>query len=242
MQDNYFSRKRESLLYISFIILSLLILQINCSEGNSQNFKPFKVCPIDKPIQKPSTGECVMEYCTEAQYSNLECNVTNPVIKKQWINEFLYERESSPKIYSSIGTNDEGDVFFESSLGVPYSTKKLFTLKSDGREYIDGIKRNVVNLGNDMFSGFGTGAVVTINGHKCYMKLASNGSLEMYDFDDKKYTFANLKEKLGGHEIKSEKNSLIRTNVLNTFIYAYITSDNYLIMQKFKIITNDANN
>ena len=238
MKDNYFSKKRDSLLYISILIISLEILQINC--GYKFN-EPFKVCPIDKPILKPETNECVMEYCTPKQYSDLECNVTNPVIKKQWINEFLYETEKSSKIYSSIGSSGEGDVFFESSLGEPYSTKKLFTLKSDGREYIDGIKRNVVNLGNDLFSGFGAGAVVTINGHKCYMKL-SNESIEMYDFDDKKYTFANLKEKLGGYEIKSEKNSLIRTNVDNTFIFAYITTDNYLMMQKFKVVSNDASN
>jgi hypothetical protein len=144
-----------------------------------------------------------MEYCTKEEYASRQCEVTNPVIKTQWINEFLYETEKSSPIYSSIGTNNEGDVFFESSLGTPYSTKRLFTLKDDGREYIDGIKRNIVNLGNNMFSKFGTGAVVTINQHKCYMKFASNESLEFYDFDDKKYTFANLKEKLGGYEIKS---------------------------------------
>jgi hypothetical protein len=135
-----------------------------------------------------------------------------------------------------MGTNDEGNIFFESSLGTPYSTKKLFKFKNDGREYIDGIKRNIINLGNNMFSKFGTGAVVTINQHKCYMKFASNESLEFYDFDDKKYTFANLKEKLGGYEIKSEKNTLIRTNVENTFIYAYISNENALMMQKFKIV------
>jgi hypothetical protein len=154
----------------------------------------YKECPRDTPIQKLTTGECVLEYCTPQQYANLECNVTNPVIKKQWINEFLYENEKSLPIYSSVGTDDEGDVFLETNLGKPYSTKRLFTLKSDGREYIDGIKRNIINLGNNYFSNTGIGAVVTLNGHKCYMKLAANESLEMYDFDDKKYTFANLEQ------------------------------------------------
>ena len=47
-----------------------------------------------------------------------------------------------------------------------------------------------------MYSKFGNGAIVTINEHKCYMKLSANESLELFDFDDKKFTFANLREKL----------------------------------------------
>ena len=62
----------------------------------------------------------------------------------------------------------------------------------------------------------------------------------MYDYDIKKYTFVNIKEIFG--EIKSEKNSLLRTNINNIFIYAYITKDNYLMMQKFKVVSNDAKN
>ena len=45
-----------------------------------------------------------------------------------------------------------------------------------------------------------------------------------------------------GYEIKSEKNSLLRTNINNIFIFAYISKDNYLMLQKFEVISNDANN
>ena len=41
-------------------------------------------------------------------------------------------------------------------------------------------------------------------------------------------------------KIERYKNSLLRTNEKNTFIYAYITTANCLIMQKFKIVSNDA--
>jgi hypothetical protein len=138
-----------------------------------------------------------MTYCTLEEFASQKCTISNSVVKKQWINEFLYETEKTSPIYSSIGTSNQGDVFFESSLGTPYSTKRLFTLKDDGREYIDGIKKNIINSGNNMYSKFGIGAVVTINDHRCYMKLSHNESLEMYDFDDKKYTFASMKEKFG---------------------------------------------
>ena len=168
------------ILYLLFLIFSIIIFNINCKE-----------CPREKPILNLLTSDCVMDYCTEDEFSNQKCYVSNQIIKKQWINQFLYETEISSPIYSSMGTNDEGDVFFESSLGTPYSSKTLFTLKNDGREYLDGFKKNTIDLGNSMYSKCGNGAIVTINKHKCYMKLSYNESLEMYDFDDKKYTFSN---------------------------------------------------
>jgi hypothetical protein len=59
--------------------------------------------------------------------------------------------------------------------------------------------------------------------------------------DDKKYTYAKLEDVLG-YKVESYHNSLLRTNVANTFIFAYITTGNYLIMQKFKVVSNDASN
>ena len=220
--------------YFFFLFLFILLFQVAQVNSDSN----YKECPKDKPVLKKS-GECVMEYCTKEQYDNLDCNITNPVIQKQFLNQYLYITEKSLPISTSIGTNDLGDIFFESSSGYPLSTKKIFTLENDGREYIDGVKINNINSGNDLFSKNGNGAVVTINDHKCYLKLSSNESIEMFDFDIKKYTYTTIKDKLG--EIKSEKNSLLRTKVANTFIYAYITSDNYLMMTKFKVVSNDAN-
>ena len=238
-------KSKFNFLLLLFFLSFLNIIHINCdtqSENTPKNFQPYKECPIDKPVYKPLSGECLMEYCTYDQYKNLECNITNPTIKTQFINEFLYGTEKSFPIYSSFGTNDLGEAFFENNMGLPLSQKTIYTLKSDGREYIDGIKKNTINSGNNMYSKFGNGAIVTINEHKCYMKFSANQSLEFFDFDDKHYTFANLREKLGGYEILSEKNTLIRTNVDNTFIYAFITTGNYLMMIKFKVISNDANN
>ena len=201
-----------------------------------------KDCPRGKPILKPLTDECVMENCSPEQYDNLECIITNPTIKKQFINKFLYQAEKSLPIYSSFGTNELGYAFFESGNGNPLGTKTYYTLTDKGREYHDGIKIYTINSENKMYSTFGVGAVVNINNHQCYMKLSPNESLEINDFDIKKYTYAKLKDKIGGYDIISEKNTLLRTKVNNTFIYAYITNENYLCMTKFKVVSNDANN
>ena len=225
--------KYENIIFIFIIFLSLPdFILIKCDSD----------CPRDKPVYKPSTEECTLEYCTEEQYTINECIIKNTIIKTQFISQFLYQTENNFPIYSSIGTNDEGDLFFESSLGKPYSQKTISTLKNDGREYIDGIKTYRINSGNYFYSTYGQGAIVTINTHKCYLKISPNESIEMFDFDDKKYTFSYIKEIFDGFDIKSHKNALLRTNTVNTFIYAFINSDNYVAMIKFKIVSNNANN
>ena len=229
------SKKRD---FMSFMLLLLfLCFNIPICLGEDAQTK----CPKDKPVLKTATNECVLEFCTEEEYSKNICAITNPFIKQQLLGEFLYSIESSSPIYSSYGRNSDGDIFFESSLGNPYSQKKIFTLKSDGREYIDGIRKNIINMDSNLYSTNGIGAIVEINGHKCYLKLSNYESIEMYDFDDKKYTSAKL-EDIFGYKVQSTKNSLLITSQYNTFIYAYITTGNYLIMQKFKVVSNDASN
>ena len=180
-------------------MLSLILLLCNfviCSGDDPiytyySSINPIE-CPEDKPIYNKLTKKCSLEYCQEEDFLSTKCVVANPVIKKQWLNEFLYSTEEGSPIYSSFGRNADGDIFFESSLGKPYSQKKIFTLKDDGREYIDGLRRNEINLDSNLYSTKGNGVIVKINNHKCYLKLSNYESIEMYDFDDKKYTSAKI--------------------------------------------------
>ena len=59
------------------------------------------------------------------------------------LDEFPYSTEAAFPIYSSIGTNENGDLFIESSSGKPYSKKSIITLNEKGREYIEGIPKQV---------------------------------------------------------------------------------------------------
>ena len=230
-------KKRDRIPFFIFLLIFCINI-ISCSGGDQITAQPLE-CPEDKPVFVVSKQDCYLEYCSEDDYANKKCFLTNPVIKTQFINEFLYAQETKSPIYSSFGRNSDGDIYFESSLGNPYSQKKIFTLKSDGREYIDGIRRNVINMDSNLYSADGVGAIVEINSHKCYLKLSNQEAIEMYDFDEKKYTSAKLEDKFG-YKVESSKNSLIITKQTNTFIYAYITTENFLVMQKFKVISNDA--
>ena len=249
--------KKRDLIALLLFLLYLLVNVTICQDGqtfdqtkdssiiNEQFYSRAVIatqeCPEDKPVFIVEKQDCFLEYCTEEEYANKKCFITNPVIKKQLLGEFLYAKEARSPIYSSFGRNSEGDIFFESSLGNPYSQKNIFALKSDGREYIDGIRRNVINMDSRLYSTDGVGTIVEINKHKCYLKLSNYEAIEMYDFDDQKYTSAKLEDKFG-YKVESSKNSLLITNQANTFIYAYITTDNYLILQKFKVVSNDASN
>ena len=50
-----------------------------------------ETCTSDKPIFRKSKGQCVMDYCIPGEFSSGECTIEDPIIKKQWIGEFLYD-------------------------------------------------------------------------------------------------------------------------------------------------------
>lgn len=195
-------------------------------------------CDIEEPIYKKSSNNCILEYCTKEQFDNEECIISNEIIKKQWLNNVIIMSKSNNPIYPSIGTGTNNDLLFESTNDK--NEKIFYSLEEEGRGYLDESQLNSIkiNTPNNMFNTYGNSLLFTINEHKCLLKLSFYESIEIYDLVDKKYTNYNLKNILGNN-IKSYYNSLLRTNEENVFIYTYITSGNYLAMQKFKIKSNN---
>ena len=197
------------------------------------------VCPEEKPILKD--GKCVLTYCTKEEYENKVCNISNPVIKTQWIDEFPYVSSLDKPLYSTFGQMSNDDILFESNIGNPFSDRKIFTLNEKSRGFFDEAPFDTIELNADLFSTYGNGALLKINGNINYMRLSNHETFELYDLYSEKYTFAKLESKLE-YKVESYKNSLLKTKEENTFIYAYITTGNHLIMTKFKIVSNDAKN
>ena len=113
----------------------------NCEDKN----KVYEdTCPEDRPILKE--GKCVLDYCTEEEYQQKICNVSNVIVKKQWIEQFPYISHPEVPIYSTLGKNIEGDIFFESNLGSPLTVRNIYTLKENGRGYIAGIPGHIIDL------------------------------------------------------------------------------------------------
>ena len=114
----------------------------NC-ENSNKTFEDDDNCPIEKPISK--NGNCVSEYCTFEEFENGICNISSVIIKKQWIGDFPYISHSEVPIYSTLGKNIDGDIFFESNLGNPFSVRNIYTLKENGRGYIDGKPGHIID-------------------------------------------------------------------------------------------------
>ena len=209
----------------------------NCEDKNKVYEK--NNCPKEKPISK--NNNCVLEYCTKEEYENKICSISNSVIKTQWIGDFPYICTSDSQLYSTLGQISNDEVIVESNSGNPLTDRKMYYLNEDGRGYIDGDPSQIIDLKSPYFSTYGNAAIVYINGHKCFLRLSYHESIEIYDLNENKNTSAKLEDILG-YEVKSYKNSLLRTNEENTFIYAYITRGNYLIMQKLKVVSNNASN
>ena len=198
-------------------------------------------CPLDKPIYDNETNSCTLKYCTKEQFENEECIISNKIIKEQWISRILHISNTTKMIYPTIALGTNNDLFFETNIG---RTRKIFySMEKNGRGFMDESQFNYIefNNNNNIFTTYGNSALVTINNNKCFFKLSFYESIEMYDLVEKKYTINKL-ESFFRYKIQSYYNSLLRTKEENVFIYAYITTGNYLAMQKFKIITNDASN
>ena len=196
------------------------------------------ICPEEKPILKD--GKCVLKHCTKEEYENNTCIISNPVVKTQWIDEFPYVSALDKPLYSTFGQLND-DILFETNIGNPFSDRKIYTLNEKSRGFFDELPFDTIKLNSNLFSTNGIGTLLKINGKINYMRLSHHETIEMYDLYEEKYTFSKLEEKLG-YKVESSKNSLLKTNEENTYIYAYITTGNHLIMTKFKIISNDANN
>ena len=114
----------------------------NC-EYNSFDYDPDN-CPVDKPISKDNN--CVLEDCTKEEYENKICNISNSVIRTQWIGDFPYVSEVGNPLYSTFGQISNDEIIFESNLGNPLTDRKVYTLNENGRGYFDGIPGKIIDL------------------------------------------------------------------------------------------------
>ena len=69
-----------------------------------------------------------MDYCTKEEYNNKKCNVSNSIIKEQWIGDFPYVSELDKPLYSTLGQLSNEEINFESNLGNPMTDRKIFAL------------------------------------------------------------------------------------------------------------------
>ena len=81
--------------YILFLlIISIHLLPFYTSEG----------CPKDRPI-KYNNGECQIRKCSQEEFQNRSCIISNEIVKIQWINNIIRNVDQETNILRVVTSN-----------------------------------------------------------------------------------------------------------------------------------------
>ena len=92
----------------NFIQYNLILFKIIII-SNFIFYSLLLTCERDAPIIKDN--HCVSTYCNEKQYKSGECVISNPIIKKKWLNDIMIFKNTNGEIYLSLNTNGEQLIF-----------------------------------------------------------------------------------------------------------------------------------
>ena len=211
------------LIYISFFIVI-----IKCQEE----------CPRETPIKKG--GQCVLEFCSKFDYDEKICTVSNSIIKRQWLNDIkVISTSSDPNMNPNAAVDGVENMLLGAD--VNKNSKIFFSLEKDGNGYNNNSHffyfQNKDNQ-NFLYNNYNPcSQLATINSHRIYYSFSNDESLQIFDLDSKIYS-ENILSNILGNEIKSEYNSLMTTLENDILIYAYLTTDYKLVLQKIKLLEN----
>ena len=122
MAVHYISPRNNIILYYLILIIFL--------------FNKFSLeittCPKNLPII--FTEKCNLIYCSKEQFKSKECQIGNPIIETQWINNIIVFGDLTYR-YLATASFTDGDIIFETT-SCPKSPKRMFYgLKKNGRPF-----------------------------------------------------------------------------------------------------------
>ena len=177
------------MLIINIIITFIKIVKISCEE-----------CPIETPIKY--NNQCELKYCTNSEYNEKECFISNSIIKTQWLNNIISIGGLSYK-YINLYIDKHNNLiifsypYYGNFLSDIVKNRTFYGIKSDGGPlfynytlYVLELKLSLFNTGgfpnNNKFSFYDNN---TNNNYFLYMAL---------DIDYRQlYDYANFKIKAG---------------------------------------------
>ena len=104
-------------------------------------------CPKDNPIKYQNI--CQLKYCSESDYNNNYCIISNSIIKTQWLNKIILIGDISYKYINPLITyyNDlilSAYPFNENKTHEIYKQKKFFGIHSNGRPFFYNKNNNLL--------------------------------------------------------------------------------------------------
>ena len=198
------------------IISCILLILINHSLEEE--------CEKSRPIKK-SDNKCYLTFCTKTQFEQGECEISNPIIKTQWLTNMINVGEEHFR-YLNFALSSKNDLILYTISKPPSSNNYFYGLKSNGRPYftIDGKPSNILCLTiiyYDVYYRFNkqmTFLYLNNNEKQYLMSLVKNfRDFELYDLEKNIVTSQNL----NSYVVISKKNSIIYFVEDNTHYYFF---------------------
>ena len=116
-------------------------------------------CPKENPIKKD--GICKNEYCSEYEFQNGNCIISNTVIKTQWLNKLIYFGDNDIHIFEVIKMPNNDIFLLASNYIVGYLY--IYGLKSSGETYFNengNFKEIIISPEEDLYIIIGAGLII----------------------------------------------------------------------------------
>ena len=212
------------------IHIIFLLFYIKCEE-----------CPKDYPIFNYKKGTCTLEYCTKSEFDEGICLIANSIIKTQWIyNISILSISDNSQTYSKVAYDDEQNLLFESI--IDNDNKLFFSMEKGGNGYKNQNQNYYLQkTGTDNFLNqlYSSSILTKNNSSPIYFSISSKKYFNVFNLETKKYSENNVNN-IFANGIKSEYNSLLKTNYDYIYIFAFINSNNYMELKRMNI-TNSIN-
>ena len=214
--------KKLPLFLILFINLIHQFLSITC---NNRNY----------PILQ--SGYCISQICSKNDLKNGICEISNPIIKIQYLTNIILIGEKNNR-YLSYAINEKGDFLFETTVFPKNGIRTFFGLTKNGRFFFKNenpfYSINITNKGESYQTKYESTSYfikISNNSNEYFLSIANyEGNCEIYDFDNNKI-YAITSNKFYANAISSNIGSIFKLNSdtsKNYYIISMIVSYSYI--------------
>ena len=129
----------KQLLKLNFFIISLYFYLLITPVKNE--------CNISTPILK-SDGTCVLDYCSDEDYEQEICIISNEIIKTQWLTNIIKIGDKDCR-YVNFATYSNGSMIVETTAYPGNKYRYFYGLKSNGLPFFDNSYHYSIKAYND---------------------------------------------------------------------------------------------
>ena len=220
-----FDNHLEHIAFLAFFLFSVILHTFNSEEIQCPNYKPILI-----------SKECRLDFCTNEQFNTSECEIANPIIKTQRLNNIISFGEKNYR-FLAFGTYSNGNMIIETTSCLKSRKRIFYGLKKNGKPFF---KNNItneetsfysINVKSDNYYQLEIDGLViklsgeTNNGKEYFFSMSKlQGLVEIFDFDNNTVYSKQIKD------FTSIKHAITKRHAI---IPLYNTSSEYYYLIAF---------